>query len=450
MSGHFSSIRPRVVVLASAAGLFLVWVVTNLRHLAATQNGTIRFFLTAFFGLMILLRPKPARDRARTAPLLPAWAAALLVVAAAAMAVLGMMFYVHQVEWLGLLLLLYACLNWALPPRFARDLPLALLLIYWAHPLPSQLFGPLQLAMQRWSVAGSEWLLHLLNVRVWGDGLVLRTFPHGAGAYATAIVDTLDFLSRQSLAVPLVAIGARSGVSIARRIKMLKSPASVAPLTVGRLLLLAAVAALPMALGFAAESPQEDDSSLPRNQQPTEKPAVQRRAVNRLVTDFPENTDLSTPESALAAWNRAWARGDDHAVLELTWVKWGPREIEKIKQYRKSHPKESALFNDAMLNAEILEVLSYRADFASVTSKLAFPEGVGNRPYSTRSFGRINGLWKNLGEDRVSSLEAARESFDRKKDSSWQYYVSARGDEVGAAGVAAGGIEGPNRSHRTG
>jgi len=175
MSKLVSSIRPRVVVLGSAGCLFLLWVFTHLGQLAATQNGTIRFFLTAFFGLMILLRPKSARERARAAALLPAWASALLVVAAAAMAVLGMMFYVHQVEWLGLLLLLYACLNWALPPRFARDLPLALLLIYWAHPLPSQLFGPLQLAMQRWSVAGSEWLLHLFNVRAWGDGLVLRT-----------------------------------------------------------------------------------------------------------------------------------------------------------------------------------------------------------------------------------------------------------------------------------
>ena len=259
------------------------------------------------------------------------------------------------------------------------------------------------------------------------DGLVLGTLPHGARAYATALMDTLDFLSEPSLAVPLVTTSAQSTLSMARRIRMLKNPAPVSRLTVGRLVLLAAVATLPMTLAFAAKPLQTDGPSHQDNQESTELPAVERRAINKLVTDFPEKTDLSTPESALAAWNRASARGDDDAVLELSWVKWGPRDIQRTKQSRKDYPKETAIFNDALLNAEVLEVFTYRQDMATVVSKLKFPEGIRHEPpYTNRCFGRINGEWKNLGENRLPSIEAARESVDRKKDIVWQDYVNVR------------------------
>ncbi|NQT11337.1 MAG: M56 family metallopeptidase, partial [Planctomycetes bacterium] len=258
------------------------------------------------------------------------------------------------------------------------------------------------------------------------DGLVLGALPHGARAYANAIVDTLDFLSGQSRPVPLVATGAMSAGSIARRIKMLKNPASVGPLTVGRLALLAAAAALPMALAFAAQPPQTDGPPRPNDQQSTEQPLVQRRAVNRLVADFPEKTDLSTPESAQAAYHRASARMDATAVLELGWENSGPRDVEEIERFWKRDPKDIAVYNQAQLDAEVIEVLTYRDDYASVISKLEFPEGVGRNPYSRRSFGRINGVWKNLGEDRLPSVQAARESLDRKKDNLWQHYVRVR------------------------
>jgi len=261
------------------------------------------------------------------------------------------------------------------------------------------------------------------------DGLVLGALPHGARAYATAIMDTLDFLSGQSRAVPQVATGAMSAGSIARRIKMLRDPASVGPLTVGRLALLTAAAALPMALAFAAEPPQTDGPSRPDNQESAEQPLVQRRAVNRLVADFPEKTDLSTPESAQAAYHRASARMDAEAVQELTWEKFGPRDVEEMKRFWKRDPKDIAVYNQAQLNAEIIEILTYRDDYAAVISKLLFPEGAGRNPYSSRSFGRISGVWKNLGEDRLPSVQAARESFDRKKDRLWQHYVKV-GDEI--------------------
>ncbi len=258
------------------------------------------------------------------------------------------------------------------------------------------------------------------------DGLVLDTTPHGAKAYASALLDTLDFLSDRSITVPLLATAANSPISLARRITMLKNLSPQAPFTIRSVALLAAVAAGPMAIAFAVQAPQVDKSSRSGDRQSIEQPAIQRRAINKLVKDFPEKSDLSTPESAQAAWNRASARMDDQAVLEFSWVKWGPRDIENMERFRKSHPRETELYNEAQLNAEILEVATYREDYADVVSKLKFPEGAGRDPYSSRFFGRISGVWKNFGEDRLPSLEAARAEFDREKDTRWQGFVKAR------------------------
>ena len=272
------------------------------------------------------------------------------------------------------------------------------------------------------------------------DGLVLGTLPHAARAYATAMLDTLDFVSGQSPAVPLVATGAVPAVSIARRIKMLRNPACVARLTVGRLALVAAAAALPMALAFAAKPQQTDGPAPPDNQESTEQRLVQRRAINRLVADFPEKTDLSTPESALAAYHRTSARMDAKAVLGLSWREFGPREIEEMNRFWQRNPKGIAVYNQAQLDAEVIEVLTFREDYAAVISKLKLPKDIGRYPYSRRSFGRINGVWKNLGEDRLPTIEAARESFDRKKDKLWQNYVNVRdGIKKGRPVPARGG-----------
>ena len=67
-----------------------------------------------------------------------------------------------------------------------------------------------------------------------------------------------------------------------------------------------------MAVAFGQKPPEVAEPA-----KSSEKPAVQRRAINKLVKDFPEKTDLSTPESALAAYERAWARLDAKAVREL-------------------------------------------------------------------------------------------------------------------------------------
>jgi len=53
----------------------------------------------------------------------------------------GLIFGVHQFEWLGVVLVLYACLRWALPARFSLDILLALFLVYWIHPYRGRFSG---------------------------------------------------------------------------------------------------------------------------------------------------------------------------------------------------------------------------------------------------------------------------------------------------------------------
>jgi len=91
------------------------------------------------------------------------------------------------------------------------------------------------------------------------DAMVLETAPAAARSYATALLDTLDFLSESSAAVPLGATAAKPAVSLARRIRMLKDHRSgVVRLTFGRALVLAVAAAIPMSMALAAESPRTE------------------------------------------------------------------------------------------------------------------------------------------------------------------------------------------------
>ena len=166
-------------------------------------------------------------------------------------------------------------------------------------------------------------------------------------------------------------------------------------------------------------------------------PQVQRRAVNKFIKDFPEKTDLSTPESALAAFHRTMVNKDAKAVLELSyWRQSGPRELQGMENFFKS--KDMDAYGQSMLDAEIIEVAIYHDDLAEVIAKLKFPEGVGRDPYSARCFGRINGLWKNLGEDRLPSLEAAKDIFENKKDGLYKEFLRDKAEITGKAKPSSG------------
>lgn len=154
----------------------------------------------------------------------------------------------------------------------------------------------------------------------------------------------------------------------------------------------------------------------------TNSQAVQRRAVNKLVKDFPEKPDLSTPESASATLHRAFGNPDPKSWLDLSAWKYSPRDVADIKREMESNKDELAKTDEAYRNAEIIEVLTYRDGLAEVISKLDLPKG-GRNPYSARTFVRINGQWKNFGENRMASVEDAKKDFDRKKDNLWESYV---------------------------
>ena len=161
----------RRIVLWLATLLFGIWLALNIGQLVLTQNGFIRFTLCLVFALLILLRRKEDRE----IPFLPTWTILVLALGGTCATIAGIILPVAQLEWLGLILVLLSCLQWSLPASHSRDSILALALLYWAHPLPSQVFAPLQYGMQFLSVEGAEWFLHLFNVRVWADGFVLHT-----------------------------------------------------------------------------------------------------------------------------------------------------------------------------------------------------------------------------------------------------------------------------------
>ncbi len=86
---------------------------------------------------------------------------------------------------------------------------------------------------------------------------------------------------------------------------MLRNPAPVRPLTVGRLLVLLAVAAVPMAVAFAARTPPADHRVLSRDQEPLNQPVGHERRPDRgqdtLLAQKGEKGGPSQPAAARPA-----------------------------------------------------------------------------------------------------------------------------------------------------
>ena len=162
----------RRIVLGAAIVLFGIWMATHWGRLTGDPDALIRFTLGALFAVAIILRRKESE---RLPFRLPRWIVPIVLGCGVVLAMGGIIFKVHIAEWIGILLLLFACSVWVAPKHFGPDLVLAFFVLFWMHPLPGQVFGWLQGGMQRLSVIGAEIVLHAANVRVWGDGIVLRT-----------------------------------------------------------------------------------------------------------------------------------------------------------------------------------------------------------------------------------------------------------------------------------
>ena len=171
--GHDSIGGVQWLVLGVAILMFGVWLALNGSRMAADQNGIIRLVLSLFFALLIVARPKSLRGTTATA--FPAWAHAALALAGTIGIASGLVLRIHQIEWLGVLLLFWTAITWSLPANYRRDISLALLIVYWIHPVPGQMFNPLEFEMQRLSVLGAERVLHTLVEPAWADGMVIRT-----------------------------------------------------------------------------------------------------------------------------------------------------------------------------------------------------------------------------------------------------------------------------------
>lgn len=147
------------------------------------------------------------------------------------------------------------------------------------------------------------------------------------------------------------------------------------------------------------------------------------REINQLVSEFPAGEDLSTPEGACAAWQRASARKDAQAISRLSLVPLDAKEEEAwYQREEKRDPEGLAVYLKALADSRIVSVQVYRGQLANVVAYLPFSEGKGRSPYSARCFGLVNGEWKNLGEDRLRDLESAQANFEKKKDALWQHY----------------------------
>ena len=165
------------------------------------QSSVVRLFISVLFPVLVLLRPKPD-DPSLDATQIVEWRLNLLAIIGTVSSIaLGIVYEIRFFEWLGMLMLVYACLRWILPHRYHRDLLLALFLFYFFHPMPSQIFEPMQRAMRTWSVDGAEWLLHAGNVRVWADQFDLFT------GYQTFSVPNACSGMRTGVTVVLVALG---------------------------------------------------------------------------------------------------------------------------------------------------------------------------------------------------------------------------------------------------
>lgn len=172
---------------------------------------------------------------------------------------------------------------------------------------------------------------------------------------------------------------------------------------------------------------------------------VEMRVIGKPVSAFAEG-DLSAPESAAANYCRASGNMDAEALAAVSIT---PVDGAAMQRAFERNRADMEIYNKAQLNATILQVLTYRDGVARVIVKLSFPPGVGRHPFSGRTFGLFGGQWKNMGEDRYPSPQAARVAFERGKDAIWDDYMQVV-EQNGGGGEVVGARPLPAADTRTG
>jgi hypothetical protein len=128
--------------------------------------------------------------------------------------------------------------------------------------------------------------------------------------------------------------------------------------------------------------------------------SVRTVTINRKVSDFPTNEDLSTPEAAYATLHRAWAAEGEAAFARLS--------ITELAKHVPSGPAKPLPAQEAAiwLGAEVLEVtIAYQTN-AVILARL--PPGT-RQPIDLRSFRPEKGRWLNAGNNmRMDTVEEGR------------------------------------------
>ncbi len=123
--------------------------------------------------------------------------------------------------------------------------------------------------------------------------------------------------------------------------------------------------------------------------------------VNRKVSDFPNQEDMSTPEAAYATLNRLSASGD-----ETFWQRLSvPRKEERMRN-ESEKGEVSAEERAKFLGAEILEVHLWDDRSAVVIARMP-------KDWDLRWLSWVDGKWLNDGNDGEPSLELARARIPR-------------------------------------
>ncbi len=123
--------------------------------------------------------------------------------------------------------------------------------------------------------------------------------------------------------------------------------------------------------------------------------------VNRTVAEFPEKEDLSTPEPAYAAWNRAWASGDEAAFRRLSGKPPGDA--------KKREMSDKAVYE--ILNSRIIEVRVFRDTYAGIIAQVP----AAGTLIDLRSFELKDGRWLNRGQSMFRSFDDSAIDKARKK-----------------------------------
>jgi beta-lactamase regulating signal transducer with metallopeptidase domain len=243
----------------------------------------------------------------------------------------------------------------------ARRLELLALGLYWWHPIAWWARHELQEAEERCC-----------------DGWVARVLPGSAAAYASALVETVAFLSAVRPAVPFGASGGGRARHLKRRVTMILEGKTARPL--GRLtlrfVLCIGAGALMLAPG-SAEPPQAAEAQTAAGQRD-----LQRRPTPAVAVHFSKTRTLAPDNPPRADANQLIAAQEEVELLEVQ-LAVGQAQLDVAKAAadgaKPALARAEAMFKRNAIGVEELErarlqVRSHEMDLAVLAAQMREPE----------------------------------------------------------------------------